>query len=185
MIRSLTAFILVAVSALWTIKVAEAQQICNSQRYLASAYQRQLQSAERRLIQQQNAYYNLENRIDVRTLSLQFQVDQAAAQRQSVAGISTGNSVGCVVRSIFWGRGGRCFANSISQTIRMQSRANALYRLAVNRYNSYRNAAASQLVRAQQRVALSQMYYDDALSRFRVAEAEYLECLSQHNSPLV
>jgi hypothetical protein len=153
------------------------QNSCDSAEYAVNYSQRQVQFAQNRLFQQQNALLSLQNRLDSRLLSLQLQVDQAAAWKQSAGGATAGNAVGCAIRTIFWG-GGRCFANAVSQAIRLQARANAQYNLAVNRLNTFQNSAAMQLSRFQQRIAQYQLQYDSAVSKFQLSENAYLQCVA-------
>jgi len=154
-----------------------AQQPCYSAEYAVNYSQRQVQYAQNSLFQQQNALISLQNRIDARVLSLQLQVADAAAWKQSAGGQTAGNAVGCAIRTIFWG-GGRCFANAATQAIRMQARANAVYNAAVNRLTLYQNSAAMQLARFQQRVAQYQLQYDAAVLKFQATEDVYLQCVA-------
>ena len=155
---------------------------CDAEEYAVNYSQRQVTIAQSRLLQKENAYQSLQNRVDSRVLSLQLQVDQAEAWRQAAAGMSLGNTVGCSIRTIFWGAG-RCFANSLSQIIRYQARANSFYQLATSRLTTYRNSAASSLSRSQQQVAQAQMQYDAAVTRFKLSEEAYLKCLAQQSQP--
>lgn len=159
-----------------------ARNSCDSEEYAVNYSQRQVNIAQSRLFQQQNSLVSLQNRIDTRVLSLQLQVDQARAWKQSAAGMNLGNTVGCSIRTIFWG-GGRCFANSIAQVIRTQARANSFYNLAVNRLTTYQNSAAMQLSRFQQRVALAQVQYDSAVTKFQTSEQAYLTCVADQSQP--
>jgi hypothetical protein len=160
------------------------QQSCSAEEYAVNYSQRQTQIAQNRLLQQQNSVMRLQNQTDNRTLSLQLQVDQAQAWRQSASGVSTGNAVGCAIRTIFWG-GGRCFGNSAAQAIRIRAQANARYNLAVNRLTSYQNSAALQLTRAKEREAQAQMQYDSALARFAISERAFLACEATQQQPPV
>jgi hypothetical protein len=157
-----------------------ARNSCDSEEYAVNYSQRQTTIAQNRLFQQQNALVSLQNRIDTRILSFQLQVDQARAWKQSAAGMSLGNTVGCSIRTIFWGGRG-CFANSIGQIIRTQARANAFYNLAVNRLTTYQNSSAMQVSRFQQRVAQAQLQYDAALVKFQISEQAYLTCVAEQN----
>jgi hypothetical protein len=148
---------------------------CSSAEYAVRYSQRQVQLAQNSLLRQQNQQMSLQNRIDARTLSYQLQVDQALAWRQSAAGMSLGNTVGCSIRTVIWG-GSRCFAGSLSSIIRTQSRANANYDLAVRRLTTYQNSAANQQARMAQSVAQAQMTYDTALRNFKVTEESYIKC---------
>lgn len=177
MVRSLATISLVVIGLIGATTSHATPQSCDAAQYAVNYSQRQVQFAQTRLFQQQNALVNLQNRLDARVLSLQLQVDQALAWKQSAAGMSAGNAVGCAIRTIFW-RGGQCFANAAGQAIRMQARANAQYNLAVNRLNTFQNSAAMQLSRFQQRVAQSQLQYDSAVSKFQVSEDAYLECVA-------
>jgi|GEM_PF-6137367 len=149
---------------------------CASAEYAVNYSQRQVQLAQNSLTRQQNAQMSLQNRIDARILSYQLQVDQALAWKQAAGGMGLGNTVGCSIRTIFWGGSGRCFASSLSYIVRTQARANAFYNLAVNRLTTYQNSAASQSARMQQRVAQAQMTYDSALASFKGTEDAYLKC---------
>jgi hypothetical protein len=150
-------------------------QPCGSEEYAVNYSQRQSQIAQNRLFQQQNSLVSLQNRIDTRTLSLQLQVDQALAWKQSAAGLSVGNAAGCAIRTIFWGSG-RCFASSAAQAIRIQAQANARYNLAVNRLTTFQNSAAIQISRLQQRVAQAQLQYDESVRRFAISDEAYSKC---------
>jgi hypothetical protein len=173
--------------SLRTLSVAVALLVCSSAAYARSQYcgaeeyavnysKRQVDIAQTQLQQQQNAVIRMQNQIDNRILALQLQVDQANAWRQSAAGLAGGSAAGCAIRTIFWRGGGRCIANSVAQSIRFRARANAQYSLAVNRLNTYQNSSATQLARVQQREALAQLRYNDAITRFKVSEEAYLEC---------
>jgi hypothetical protein len=177
MVRSLVKILVVLVSSLYVTSAHAAQQPCYSAEYAVNYSQRQVQYAQNILFQQQNAFVSLQNRIDARTLSLQLQVADAAAWKQSAGGQTAGNAVGCAIRTIFWG-GGQCFANAATQAIRMQARANAVYNAAVNRLTLYQNSAAMQLSRSQQRVAQAQLQYDAAVAKFLIAENAYLQCIA-------
>jgi hypothetical protein len=175
MVRSLRALSAAVALFLCTSTAHAIQQSCGPEEYAVNYSQRQTQLAQNRLLQQQNSVIRLQNQIDTRTLSLQLQVDQALAWKQSAAGLSAGNAVGCAIRTIFWG-GGRCFGNSAAQVIRIQSQANARYNLAVNRLTTYQNSSAMQLSRAKEREAQAQMQYDSAVNRFAISEGAYLKC---------
>jgi hypothetical protein len=175
--RSLVIISLLLTSLMYVAPSHAIQNSCDSAEYAVNYSQRQVQFAQNRLFQQQNALLSLQNRLDSRLLSLQLQVDQAAAWKQSAGGATAGNAVGCAIRTIFWG-GGRCFANAVSQAIRLQARANAQYNLAVNRLNTFQNSAAMQLSRFQQRIAQYQLQYDSAVSKFQLSENAYLQCVA-------
>lgn len=173
---SLLAFVVVVALLLCSSPAHALVRACGPEEYAVNYSQRQNQIAQNRLFQQQNNLSSLQNRIEIRTLALQSQVDQALAWKQSAAGLSAGNAAGCAIRTIFWGGGGRCFGNSVAQVIRRQAQANARYNQSLNRLTSFQNSAAIQISRAQQRVAQAQMQYDTALQRFAVVEAAYLKC---------
>lgn len=177
MVRSLITVSLTIIVLLGATASHATRQSCDAAEYAVNYSQRQVQFAQNRLFQQQNALLNLQNRLDSRQLSLQLQVDQALAWKQSAGGATAGNAVGCAIRTIFWG-GGRCFANTVNQGIRLQARANAQYNLAVNRLNTFQNSAAMQLSRFQQRVAQYQLQYDAAVSKFQISEDAYLQCIA-------
>lgn len=178
MVRSLVIVSVLVVSQLCATLSHAAQQPCSYEQSVVNYNVRQVQYAQSRLTQQQNALISLQNRTDSRTLSLQLQVDQALAWKQSVGGMRVGNSVGCAIRTIFWGYGG-CFAGVVSQNITMQARANANYNLAVNRLTTFQNSSAMQIARYQQQVAIAQIQYDAAVSNLQVANNAYQECLAQ------
>jgi hypothetical protein len=176
--RSVLVVLAVVACCAFTNGAQAAQRSCDAEEYAVNYSQRQVTIAQNRLFQKENSYQSLQNRVDSRVLSLQLQVDQAQAWRQAAAGMSLGNTVGCSIRTIFWG-GGRCFANSLSQIIRYQARANSFYQLAVNRLTTYQNSAATSLSRSQQQVAQAQIQYDTAVTRFRLSEEAYLKCLAE------
>lgn len=177
MVRSLMIVVAVVASVACAPRGYASTQVCRAEKSALDATQRQLNSAQSNLFRQQNSLFSLQNRIDNRILSLQLQVDNAAAWRQAAGGINAGNSFGCAIRTIFGG--GRCFANSVAQAIRLQAQANARYNLAVNRLTTYQNSAAMQLSRQQQRVADEQLRYDAALASLKQAEQDYQSCLDQ------
>ncbi|MFN4896347.1 MAG: hypothetical protein ACK5GN_07700 [Pseudomonadota bacterium] len=179
--KALVAMVIAVTLFALTPRTVVSQQECDAAQYQVNYSQRQVNTAQTRLYQQQNALVSLQNRIDSRTLSLQSQVDQARAWQQSAAGLNVGSTVGCTIRTIFWG-GGRCFANSVSQIFRIRARADAQYNLAVSRLNNYNNLSSQQLARKQQEVAQAQLQYDSAVSKFQLSEKAYLDCVNQQAS---
>jgi hypothetical protein len=157
---------------------------CGVEQYNMTYYERQVNSAQTRLLRQQDAYANLQDRVDARTLSLQLQVDQAQAWRQSAAGMGLGNTVGCTIRTVLWGRGGwgrggYCYAGSISYIINARARANSYYTRAVRSLTSYQNSSAMQLARSRDRVAQYQLQYDAAVVNYQASQQAYLACVDQ------
>lgn len=152
---------------------------CGVEQYNMTYYERQVNSAQTRLLRQQGAYANLQDRVDARTLSLQLQVDQAQAWRQSAAGMGLGNTVGCTIRTVLWGRGGYCYAGSISYIINMRARANSNLTRAVRSLTSYQNSSAMQLARSRDRVAQYQLQYDAAVVNYQASQQAYLACVDQ------
>jgi hypothetical protein len=153
------------------------QGLCGIAQYQFNLNERRANSAQTRLLRQQDAYAGLQDRIDARTLSLQLQVDQAQAWRQSAAGMALGNTVGCTLRAVLWG--GYCFAPSISYIINARVRANTNYNRAVRNLTAYQNSSAMQLARFWARVQQSQLDYDSAVANAQRSQQEYLACLDR------
>lgn len=153
---------------------------CKVQGHALSQAQRNQTRADSRARQAEDRYYRLEDSLSRRELGYSSRLDQARANLDLSRANNTARNTNCVIRTIFWGRGGSCWAGSLSSNARRQAQARYRITSAETQLRNFQSYAEGARYRESQRLLEAQNAAAQASSDLTTAQDSYALCLSEN-----
>jgi hypothetical protein len=131
-------------------------------------------------------YAGAQERVELQLSKLQSAIDVADNNRRAVYEATAVQTTTCAIGWFYWYYSRyNCVNTSVNSGIYRRGRADANYKAAVARRNSYKVYAQGYLQRQAARLEDAQNRYDLSLTTRNAAQARYADCRASNPCPLV